>query len=66
MFISFGRKCDSRFFVNYGCIVENNPANEALMRFELHKNDPEYSKKAEYLGLFVKIFKFQNNIKKKR
>merc|ERR1712003_301953 len=47
---SYGRKCNSRFFVNYGFSLEKNLDNEALMTFELPRNDPQYAIKARHLG----------------
>lgn len=32
---SYGRKCNSRFFVNYGFALENNPDNECLLKITL-------------------------------
>lgn len=34
IFDSYGRKCNSRFFVNYGFSLENNPDNECLIRIK--------------------------------
>lgn len=31
---SYGRKCNARFFVNYGFCLEDNPDNEAVIRFQ--------------------------------
>jgi len=35
IFDSYGRKCNSRFFVNYGFALENNPDNEGLIQVQL-------------------------------
>jgi len=32
---SYGKKCNSRFFVNYGFSLEDNPNNECMLRFSL-------------------------------
>ena len=53
IFDSYGRKCNSRFFVNYGFSLEFNLDNEALMTFELPKNDPQYAIKARHLGFNI-------------
>merc|ERR1712130_538250 len=53
IFDSYGRKCNSRFFVNYGFSLEFNLDNEALMTFELPRNDPQYAIKARHLGFNV-------------
>eukprot|EP01084_Bolivina_argentea_P023231 43323_1 len=50
LFEGYGKKCNSRFFVNYGFCMENNIDNEGLMRFELNRNDILYQEKAIYLG----------------
>eukprot|EP01083_Nonionella_stella_P066824 176305_1 len=53
IFDSYGRKCNSRFFVNYGFSLEFNLDNEALMTFELPRNDPQYAIKARHLGFNI-------------
>lgn len=40
VFDSYGKKCNSRFFLNYGFIVENNDANEVPITIELDLDDP--------------------------
>jgi len=49
VFDSYGRKCNSRFFVNYGFSLEENEDNEAVMFMGLKSNDPFYSIKANIL-----------------
>jgi len=51
VFVSFGRKCNSRFFVNYGFIVEGNPDNEALLTLHLPKESENVLEKARHLSL---------------
>jgi len=51
IFDSYGRKCNSRFFVNYGFSLERNPDNEALMTLELPRADPQFAIKARHLNL---------------
>lgn len=34
IFDSYGRKCNSRFFLNYGFVVEGNDANEVNLAVE--------------------------------
>jgi len=51
IFDSYGRKCNSRFFVNYGFSLEENEDNEAIMTFELPSNDPQFALKARYLDI---------------
>merc|ERR1719250_261191 len=45
VFDSYGRKCNSRFFVNYGFVPEVNEDNEAVMRISLDPDDPAYEDK---------------------
>jgi histone-lysine N-methyltransferase SETD3 len=51
IFDSYGRKCNSRFFVNYGFSLDSNEDdNEAVMRFSLSPKDPLYSMKVRLSG----------------
>ena len=36
---SYGKKCNSRFFLNYGFIVLNNDGNEVAIKVSFDKND---------------------------
>jgi histone-lysine N-methyltransferase SETD3 len=62
---SYGRKCNSRFFVNYGFALDENDDNEggddgkkvkgpsdneAVLRIELPLDDPLYQMKLRFLG----------------
>lgn len=47
---SYGKKCNSRFFLNYGFIVENNDANEVPLKIELDPLDPLYDAKMKIVG----------------
>ncbi|ETO26066.1 SET domain containing protein [Reticulomyxa filosa] len=51
VFDSYGRKCNSRFFVNYGFSLEDNEDNEASLTFELSRSDPQYLLKSKFLGI---------------
>jgi histone-lysine N-methyltransferase SETD3 len=42
---SYGRKCNSRFFVNYGFALDENEDNEAMIRVELPTSDPKFATK---------------------
>lgn len=46
---SYGRKCNSRFFLNYGFVVENNESNEFPLKVELNENDKFFSYKLNLL-----------------
>lgn len=50
IFDSYGRKCNSRFFVNYGFSLEKNPDNEARLEFNLLPTYPQYNMKVLMLG----------------
>lgn len=50
IFDSYGKKCNSRFFLNYGFIVEKNDANEYPYIIDITNNIPNYSAKSELLG----------------
>jgi len=41
-FDSYGKKCNSRFLLNYGFIVENNDADEVPIKVELDPEDAQY------------------------
>lgn len=47
---SYGRKCNSRFFLNYGFINLNNDANEVPLQLALDKNDPGYEVKLKLIN----------------
>lgn len=47
---SYGRKCNSRFFVNYGFALDENEDNEAVLRLQLPDSDPHYAMKIRFLG----------------
>ena len=46
---SYGRKCNSRFFMNYGFILENNQDNEVPIKIWLDKSDPLFSAKYDII-----------------
>ena len=52
IFDSYGRKCNSRFFVNYGFALEKNEDNQAALHFTLlpESVDPLRSIKATLVG----------------
>jgi histone-lysine N-methyltransferase SETD3 len=48
---SYGRKCNSRFFVNYGfSLDENEDDNEVVMKFSMDPSDPLYQMKLRMTG----------------
>jgi len=50
IFDSYGRKCNSRFFVNYGFALDENEDNEVMIRVQLPSNDPHFGMKLRMLG----------------
>lgn len=51
VFNTYGRKCNSQYFVDYGFVPETNEENEAVMYFELDKDDPTKNSKSRVSGL---------------
>lgn len=49
VFDSYGRKCNSRFLLNYGFIVEDNDANEVAVTIPANRADPLLSIKEEMM-----------------
>jgi len=47
---SNGKKCNTRFLLNYGFINLNNDANEFPFKIQLETADPLWSQKNELLG----------------
>jgi len=72
IFDSYGRKCNSRFFVNYGFSLEKNPDNEARLEFSFQKTYPQFNMKAMMLGECVdddgitREFQIPKNYKEKK
>ncbi|MDR3737337.1 MAG: SET domain-containing histone-lysine N-methyltransferase [Acidobacteriaceae bacterium] len=50
---SYGKKCNSRFFLNYGFIVENNDANEVPIKIVVPESDPLFTAKSKILGCIM-------------
>jgi len=50
VFDSYGRKCNSRYFVNYGFSLDENEDNQVGMWFNVPQNDPLYPLKSKLLG----------------
>ena len=47
---SYGVKCNSRFFLHYGFIYQNNDANEVPIEIKLNTDDPLYETKVGLIG----------------
>jgi len=64
VFDSYGRKCNSRYFVNYGFSLDTNEDNQVAMFFQLPKPAPEagekehmaYQLKAKFVGTHTRRF----------
>lgn len=56
---SYGRKCNSRFFLNYGFINMNNDANEVPIIVPLNKSDPGYEVKLKLINEKKDFMKFR-------
>lgn len=50
---SYGRKCNSRFFVNYGFALENNPDNECSLKIALPSDARRNTYTIEYTDFQV-------------
>jgi histone-lysine N-methyltransferase SETD3 len=50
IFDSYGRKCNSRFFVNYGFALDFNEDNQVALFFDIPKDDQAYPIKSKLLG----------------
>jgi len=55
VFDSYGRKCNSRFFVNYGFVPEVNEDNEAVIRIAMSPEDPAYEDKCAIGSRYVEL-----------
>ncbi len=70
MYDSYGKKCNSRFLLNYGFIVRNNEDNEYPITVELNQKSPLYSYKINLISSnsnsqakeFKKVFRVQSTI----
>lgn len=50
IFDSYGKKCNTRFLLNYGFINLNNDGNEFPFKFMLETSDPKWKEKNDLLG----------------
>lgn len=56
---SYGKKCNSRFFLNYGFIVENNDGNEVPIKVYYPESDDKKDMKKEMINDFSDFKKFR-------
>lgn len=64
IFDSYGKKCNSRFLLNYGFVLENNDSNEFPITVEISENDPLYYYKSQILKKTTrKTFKVQEGFR---
>jgi len=47
---SYGRKCNSRFFVNYGFALEENEDNQTMIPLAIPPNDSVFQMKLRFVG----------------
>jgi len=50
IFDSYGKKCNTRFLLNYGFINLNNDSNEFPITFGIQEQDSLYEAKLEIIG----------------
>ena len=65
MFDSYGKKCNSRFLLNYGFIVDNNDSNEFPFNLSLTEKFPNFKEKKKFFNSkseMEKKFKIQENL----
>ena len=56
---SYGKKCNSRFFLNYGFIVENNDGNEVPIKIYYPESDDKKDMKKEMINDLSEFKKFR-------
>ena len=66
VFDSYGRKCNSRFLLNYGFTIENNEDNEYKINLVLDETCPLFQeKKKDFIILNPKKFNLSKNLNEK-
>ena len=60
---SYGKKCNSRFFLHYGFIVLENDGNEVAVKVNYNKEDPLLTFKERFMGekMEMKTFRIMAN-----
>lgn len=60
---SYGKKCNSRFFLHYGFIVLENDGNEVAIKVNFNKDDPLLQLKEQFMGekMEMKTFRIMAN-----
>lgn len=56
---SYGKKCNSRFLLNYGFINRNNDANEYPFKVKLYEDDEHLNMKRSLMGCLSQTFRLQ-------
>lgn len=59
---SYGKKCNSRFLLNYGFINRNNDANEYPFKARINKNDEHAGIKNNLMGTSSQTFRLQADV----
>ena len=67
IFDSYGKKCNSRFFLNYGFVVEENESNEFPIEIELNDSLTNLEFKLQIIGLnnLKQVFRVQGVMESK-
>ena len=60
---SYGKKCNSRFFLHYGFIVMENDGNEVAVKVNINKEDPLLPLKEQFMSekMEKKTFRIMSN-----
>jgi histone-lysine N-methyltransferase SETD3 len=59
IFDSYGKKCNSRFLLNYGFIVRYNDANEFPIKIYYNQDDQHIEQKKEMINDWSEFRKFR-------
>lgn len=69
LFDSYGKKCNSRFLLNYGFIEEDNDANEYEFKIAFTKSHQFYQKKVDMINQlkdYSTFFKISRDFESKK
>ena len=59
---SYGKKCNSRFLLNYGFINRNNDANEYPFKARINENDEQFTVKKHLMGSSSQTIRLQADV----
>jgi len=63
LFVTYSQQCNSKYFLNYGFVLENNRMNEAVIGGMISVDDPLYFEKAAVLNMSAQAADRKNPIK---